>query len=200
MHAGEDREERQGGRHRGRNALRLLAVVAAALLGTARPGAQAPFTLSSADLREGGRLDAAQRYSRDGCGGANRSPQLSWQHAPRGTRAYAITMFDPDAPGRGWWHWAVTGIPAEVTSLPANASASGVLRRLGASEARNDFGTDGYGGACPPPGKPHRYVITVYALDSDRLRSAQGRPAQLFDHEIGVSALAYARLTVTDER
>ncbi|KAF1050664.1 MAG: hypothetical protein GAK41_01523 [Burkholderia gladioli] len=102
------------------------------------------------------------------------------------------------------------GIPASVTSLPANASASGALRRLGATEAEaeaesgndygNDYGNDRYDGPCPP-GKPHRYVITtVYALDTDRLRTVQGRPAQLFDHEIGVATLVWARLTVTDER
>ncbi|MEX3630167.1 MAG: hypothetical protein VB138_12555 [Burkholderia sp.] len=97
MHEGGDRKPRQDKARRGRNSLRLLAVVAAALLSTARPGAQAPFTLSSTDLRDGGRLDAAQRYSGDGCGGANRSPQLSWQHAPPGTRAYAITVYALDS-------------------------------------------------------------------------------------------------------
>lgn len=183
-----------------RHALRVLAVAAAALACSARPGAQLPFTVSSTDLRDGGRVGAAQRYGKGACHGENRSPELSWQNPPPGTRAYAVTVFDPDAPGRGWWHWAVIGIPASVTSLPANASASGALRRLGAAEARNDYGNDAYDGPCPPPGKPHRYVITVYALDSDRLRIDQGRPAQLFDHEIGVATLGWARLTVTDER
>ncbi|MEK6424823.1 MAG: YbhB/YbcL family Raf kinase inhibitor-like protein [Burkholderia gladioli] len=194
-------EHRQTRRLRAaRHALRVLAVAAAALACSARPGAQLPFTLSSADLHDGGRVGAAHRYARGACHGANRSPELSWQNPPPGTRAYAITVFDPDAPGRGWWHWAVIGIPASVTSLPANASASGALRRLGAAEARNDYGNDGYDGPCPPPGKPHRYEITVYALDTDRLRTAPGRPAQLFDHEIGVATLGWARLTVTDER
>ena len=111
--------------------------------------------------------------------------------------SYAVTIFDPDAPGHGWWHWAVAGIPATVTSLPADASASGFLQRIGASEARNDFGTDGYGGPCPPPGKPHRYVITVYALKGTDLRVAQGRPAPMFEHEIGTLTIGTARLTVT---
>ncbi len=197
------RQVRQSARPHVPRALRTLAAscaVATALAGTTPAGAQLPFTLSSTDLQDGGRVGPAQRYAGSECRGENRSPELSWRNAPSGTRAYAITVFDPDSPGRGWWHWAVIGIPASVTHLPANASASGLLRRLGAAEARNDYGDDGYGGPCPPPGKPHRYVITVHALDSDRLRAVQGRPAQLFDHEIDVSSLGYARLVVTDER
>lgn len=81
--------------------------------------------------------------------------------------------------------------------MPADASASGFLRKLGAAEARNDFGTDGYGGPCPPPGKPHRYVITVHALKATDLRVATGRPAQMFDHEIGTESIGSAQLVVT---
>ena len=97
----------------------------------------------------------------------------------------------------------MAGIPATVTQLPANASASGVLRKMGAVEARNDFDTDGYAGPCPPPGKPHRYVITVYALNSSDLRLRQGRPALMFEHEIRTTTLASAQLVFTygrDER
>ncbi|KVP81011.1 YbhB/YbcL family Raf kinase inhibitor-like protein [Burkholderia ubonensis] len=154
------------------------------------------FTVSSDDLSPGGRVGAAQVFDRGDCKGANRSPQLSWRNPPPGTRGYAITMFDPDAPGHGWWHWAVASLPLTVTSLPADASASGLLRRIGASEARNDFGIDGYGGPCPPPGKPHRYVITIYALKSTDLRIGQGRPAPMFEHEIGTQAIGTATLVV----
>lgn len=99
--------------------------------------------------------------------------------------------------GRGWYHWAVADIPAGVTHLPGNASASGALRKLGAVEARNDWGTDGYGGPCPPPGKPHRYVVTVYALGSDDLRLRHGTPALMFEHEIRTVSLASVQLTFT---
>lgn len=166
------------------------------MLACAFAHAQAPFTVSSDDLTPGGRVGTANLFDRGDCKGENRSPQLSWRNPPPGTRGYAVTMFDPDAPGRGWWHWAVTGIPRTVTSLPADASASGFLRRIGASEARNDFGTDGYGGPCPPPGRPHRYVITVYALKATDLRVAQGRPAPMFEHEIGTETIGTARLVV----
>ncbi|MFC5429038.1 YbhB/YbcL family Raf kinase inhibitor-like protein [Paraburkholderia denitrificans] len=155
------------------------------------------FSVSSTTMHDGGRVATAQVFNKGGCDGGNRSPQLTWHNAPAGTRSFAITMFDPDAPGPGWWHWAVADIPARVTALPENASASGELKPLGAVEARNDFDADGYGGPCPPPGKPHRYVITVYALSIDRLGIPQGRPAALFDHEIAGSRLGSAQLTVT---
>lgn len=159
--------------------------------------AEGTFGLASTSLHAGKAVDAAQVFDQDDCKGANRSPQLSWHDAPAGTRSFAVTMFDLDAPGRGWWHWAVAGIPATVDRLPENASASGYLQKLGAIEARNDFGTDGYGGPCPPAGKPHQYVVTVYALSTANLRLASGRPALMFDHEIGTATLGSARMTVT---
>ncbi|MBR8061060.1 YbhB/YbcL family Raf kinase inhibitor-like protein [Burkholderia dolosa] len=175
---------------------RAAALIALAAFAAPVTHAQGPFTVSSDDLSPGGRVGIANLFDRGDCKGENRSPQLTWRNPPPGTRGYAITIFDPDAPGRGWWHWAVAGIPATVTSVPADASGSGFLRRIGASEARNDFGTDGYGGPCPPPGKPHRYVITIYALKSLDLRVAQGRPAPMFEHEIGTETIGTARLTV----
>jgi Raf kinase inhibitor-like YbhB/YbcL family protein len=164
---------------------------------TALPHAGENFTLSSADLSDGGTIPPRQVFNEAGCNGQNQSPSLTWRNAPPGTRSFAITIFDRDAPGRGWWHWAVANLPANVTSVPANASASGALRKLGAVEARNDFSIDGYGGPCPPPGNPHHYVITVYALGTDSLPLAQGRPAPLFDREIRGSVLGSAQLTVT---
>jgi Raf kinase inhibitor-like YbhB/YbcL family protein len=155
------------------------------------------FAISSAELSDGGKVGPRQVFNESGCNGANRSPSLTWRNAPAGTRSFAVTIFDRDAPGRGWWHWAVANLPANTTSLPENASASGALRKLGAVEARNDFNADGYGGPCPPPGNPHRYVVTVYALRVDTLPLAQGRPAQLFDREISGSTLGSAQLTVT---
>lgn len=159
--------------------------------------AQPAFTLSSTSVKAGSAVPQAQVFNQDDCKGGNRSPQLSWRDPPAGTRGFAITMFDIDAPGRGWWHWAVVGIPANIDHLPENASASGYLSKIGAVEARNDFDIDGYGGPCPPPGKPHRYVITVYALNTADLRFGPGRPALMFDHEINTATIGFARMTVT---
>ncbi|ABE32654.1 phosphatidylethanolamine-binding family protein [Paraburkholderia xenovorans LB400] len=184
--------------------LRRLPSLPCAMLGLALLAAQGPhafaegaFALTSASFHAGGTVEAAQVFNQGDCKGGNRSPQLSWHDAPPGTRSFAVTMFDQDAPGRGWWHWAVAGIPATVVSLPENASSSGFLSKVGALEARNDFDTDGYGGPCPPAGKPHRYIITVYALSTADLRLAQGRPALMFDHEISTATLGSARMVVS---
>ena len=178
---------------------RAIAVIvfAAIALHASSTFADNAFTVSSSNLRAGGTVNDAQVFDRDDCKGSNRSPQLSWHNPPDGTRSFAITVFDEDAPGRGWWHWAVAGIPANIDHIPENASASGYLRTMGAVESRNDFDIDGYGGPCPPPGKPHRYVVTVYALSTSNLRLAQGRPSLMFDHEISTATLGYARMTVT---
>ena len=176
----------------------LVAVTSGIVLTAAGPaGAAGPFSVTSANFSDGGAVAMKQVFDRGNCHGGNRSPQLSWRNPPEGTRSFAVTMFDPDAPGRGWWHWALAGIPARVLTLPENASASGYVAKLVAIEARNDFDVDGYGGPCPPPGKPHRYVVTVYALSIEDPRLAQGRPAAMFDHEIRASTLGSATLTVT---
>jgi Raf kinase inhibitor-like YbhB/YbcL family protein len=177
----------------------LICAMALVLLAahSANAVAEDPFTLTSASFHAGGAVNAAQVFDQDNCKGGNHSPQLTWRGVPAGTRSFAVTMVDQDAPGRGWWHWAVAAIPAGVGGLPENASSSGFLKRLGALEARNDFDSDGYGGPCPPPGKPHRYVITVYALSSADLRLAQGRPALMFEHEIGTATLGSARIVVS---
>jgi Raf kinase inhibitor-like YbhB/YbcL family protein len=173
-----------------------LAVAAGLTWYGAPVNAQPAFTVSSTSVKAGGTVAEAQVFNQYDCKGANRSPQLSWRDPPAGTRGFAITIYDIDAPGRGWWHWAVAGIPAYVDHVPENASASGYLGKLGAVEARNDFDADGYGGPCPPPGKPHRYVITVYALNNADLRLGPGRPALMFDHEIGTATIGSARMTV----
>jgi len=126
------------------------------------------FPVRSESYAEGQTLPAAQRSGKMRAGGRDESPQLSWSGAPAGTKGYAVTMFDPDAPGRGgFWHWAVLDLPADVTSLPAGAGAEGGKHLpAGAIQLKNDGGFHGYLGAAPPPGHgPHRYVITVHALD-----------------------------------
>lgn len=123
------------------------------------------FTVQSKVFKNGGTLAEPQVLDGFGCKGANISPDLSWTGAPKDTKAFAITMYDPDAPtGSGWWHWVVFNIPATVTSLAKGAGSKGGTMPAGAIQSRTDFGSPGYGGPCPPPGKPHRYIFKVYAL------------------------------------
>lgn len=126
------------------------------------------FTLQSDDLK--GQLTKAQEFNSFGCSGENRSPELHWSHAPKGTKSFALTIYDPDAPtGSGWWHWIVVNIPAKTTHLPSNASARKTLPRH-TIETMTDFGSASFGGACPPRGdKAHAYIVTLYALDTDKL-------------------------------
>ena len=99
------------------------------------------FTLTSNDISDGGVLPDAQVQAK-----GNVSPHLKWSGAPEGTKSYAVTCYDPDAPtGSGFWHWTVANIPAEVTELPAGGPMP-----AGAVEGRTDFGEPGYGGAAPP--------------------------------------------------
>jgi Raf kinase inhibitor-like YbhB/YbcL family protein len=141
------------------------------------------FGLSSESFRDGETLPPAQRSGRMRAGGQDESPQLSWSGAPEGTRSYAVTVFDPDAPGAGgFWHWAVLNLPADVTSLREGAGAEGGKQLPdGVVQLKNDAGFRGYLGAAPPPGHGlHRYIITVYALDVEDLDTRAGaRPASL---------------------
>ncbi|HMR93027.1 MAG TPA: YbhB/YbcL family Raf kinase inhibitor-like protein [Chitinophagaceae bacterium] len=128
------------------------------------------FTLRSADL--GGQASPQQVFNGFGCNGSNLSPQLSWENAPEGTKSFAITIYDKDAPtGSGWWHWLVFNIPANIKELKQDAgNSSGKNLPAGAVQSITDFGQPGYGGPCPPPGRTHQYTITIHALDTDNLK------------------------------
>ena len=175
-----------------------LPAACAALLGAlaCAPAAAAPFELHSPDVKDGGTLARAQVYSGYGCTGDNLSPALSWSGAPAGTKSFALTVYDPDAPtGSGWWHWIVYDLPPTTTSLAGAIGRSAALPP-GAVEARNDFGARGFGGACPPPGdKPHRYVFTVYALKVERLDVPPDAGAALVGFTINANRIGKASIT-----
>lgn len=122
------------------------------------------FTLTSDDVTDGQPLDEAQVAD-----GGDSSPQLSWSGAPEGTKSFLLVCHDPDAPViGGFTHWAVHGIPGDVTSLDAGAGGGGKEVAPGATTLTNDYGTADFGGAAPPEGDPqHRYVFTVWALDTE---------------------------------
>jgi Raf kinase inhibitor-like YbhB/YbcL family protein len=172
---------------------RLVLLAAASLLALpAVPArAQGGFTLTSADLRPGAAVPLRHVYNGMGCKGQNVSPALRWSGAPAGTKSFAVTTYDPDAPtGSGFWHWVVYNIPASVTSLPESA-------HFGA-EGLTDFGVKGYNGPCPPPGdKPHRYIFTVYALKVDKIEVPANATAAMVGFNLHANQLAKATLTAT---
>jgi Raf kinase inhibitor-like YbhB/YbcL family protein len=165
--------------------------------------AQVPsFTVTSSDVADGAVLPMPQVSGVMGAGGEDRSPQLSWSGFPEGTKSFAVTVYDPDAPtASGFWHWAVANIPASVTELPSGAGDKDSPNLPGgAVQLRNDGGFAGYVGAAPPSGHgPHRYFIVVHAVDTDALDvSADTTPAVLGFNLFG-HTLARATLVATYE-
>lgn len=99
------------------------------------------------------------------CEGKNISPPLAWTGAPAGTRSFVLIVDDPDAPHGVWTHWVVFDLPADTTALAEDTPKSQSITG-DAKQGTNDFKQVGYGGPCPPPGKPHRYFFKLYALDT----------------------------------
>jgi len=171
-----------------------IAAVGVSALGSSAAIAQ-NMSLTSSDLKEGDTIVNEQVFKGFGCAGGNVSPALSWNGAPSGTKSFAVSIYDPDAPtGSGWWHWVVFNIPPGTTSFPKGAGD--VKKRLmpkGAIQSRTDFG-----GPCPPPGdKPHHYQITVFAVDVDKLPDAKNDSASaaLVGFDVHFHTLAKATLT-----
>jgi Raf kinase inhibitor-like YbhB/YbcL family protein len=170
----------------------VAAAVAFAVAVAARAG---KFALSSPTIIEGGIVPNAHIYNGFGYSGPNRSPELSWSGAPSGTKSFAVTMYDPDAPHLGgWWHWLAFDIPADVSGLPEDAG-SGAGLPAGVVQSLTDFGSSGYGGPAPPPGRTHRYIFTVYALKVAKMGVSSAEAPAKVDQAIRRNALAQASIT-----
>lgn len=124
------------------------------------------FTVTSDDVTDGAPLKDDQVAAK-----GDRSPQLSWEGAPEGTKSYVVTCFDPDAPTPcGYWHWVLVDLPADVTSLEPGAGRPGASLPGKAFHVRNDAGQKGFHGAAPPQGDmPHRYYFVVHAVGEESL-------------------------------
>ena len=160
------------------------------------------FLLSSPDFTPGGGLPTSARSGIMGAGGHDRSPALNWEGAPSGTKSYAVTLYDPDAPtGSGFWHWALYNIPASVTSLAGNAGDPDAgLLPPGAITLPNEARMVRYIGAAPPPGNgEHRYLFTVSALDVAELDLDEGSTPAILGFNFLGHILARAQLTGTSE-
>jgi Raf kinase inhibitor-like YbhB/YbcL family protein len=156
----------------------------------------ASFKVTAPDFVTKGRVDGSHVFNGMGCTGQNISPALQWSNPPAGTKSFAVTMYDPDAPtGSGWWHWVMYNIPANVTGLAAGAGNSRNAPR-GSVQGPTDFGTRGYGGPCPPPGdKPHHYHITVFALKVDKLDIPGNGTSAMVGFNLNANKLGTARVT-----
>ena len=178
----------------------ILAALGAALVAAPALAQGKKMSIGSSELKANQPIPMAHVFAGFGCTGGNKSPALSWSNAPEGTKSFAVTMYDPDAPtGSGWWHWVVFNIPATVTKLAAGAGDTAASAMpAGAIQSMTDFGKPGYGGPCPPEGaKPHRYIFTVYALKIDKIPLDDKASGALAGYYIKGNALASAAFTST---
>ncbi len=151
------------------------------------------LTVSSSAFQEGDKIPA--KYT---CEGQDVSPSLAWSEPPAGTRSLALIVDDPDAPGGVFTHWLLFNIPPDSRELPEAVPTQAELAS-GALQGKTDFGRTGYGGPCPPPGRPHRYQFTLYALDQPLDLEGGASKKQLLSAMEG-HILAQGQLTGTYQR
>jgi Raf kinase inhibitor-like YbhB/YbcL family protein len=178
----------------------ILFIISTFLLGISFSSGQT-FTLKSKDI--GGQATNKQVFNNFGCKGENISPQLYWENTPEGTKSFAVTMYDPDAPtGSGFWHWVVFDIPENTTELKSDA---GNLSKNGAPagciQSSTDFGQPGYGGPCPPEGHGiHQYLITVFALKVNKLGLDKNATPAFVGFNLHANTIAKASLVMYYKR
>jgi Raf kinase inhibitor-like YbhB/YbcL family protein len=161
------------------------------------------LSLSSNDISQGKHMTKTQEFTGFGCAGADTSPQLAWSGAPKGTKSFAITAYDPDAPtGSGWWHWQILNIPVAVTELLAGAGdTKRDLAPEGSLQVENDYGGRGFGGACPPAGHGiHHYRFTVHALSIAILELPENASGALAGYMINSNTLESSTIEALYQR
>lgn len=132
-----------------------------------------------------------QVFNGFGCSGGNVSPEIVWENPPAGTKSFALTVYDPDAPtGSGWWHWVVTDIPSDVRKIDKGTPPKGAV------QSSTDYGKPGYGGPCPPVGTNHRYVFTVFALKTEKLGLDSAATGALAGFMINMNVIGKAQTIV----
>ncbi len=146
------------------------------------------FSLTSPEFQDQDPIPA--QYT---CMGDDLSPELKWQNPPEGTKRFALTLTDPNAPEGEFIHWVVYNIPATLTSLPPSPSQE-LFKDHGILQGINDFKEIGYGGPCPPAKQKHSYVFTIYALDTI-LPLPSGCSYQELQKEMQGHILAETKLT-----
>ena len=150
------------------------------------------LTLSSHDIAQGKFMTKAQEFNGFGCTGGDLSPHLKWFNAPKGTKSFAITAYDPDAPtGSGWWHWQVVNIPKNVTEIATGAgNKKADVAGQGSMHIENDYGSKVFGGACPPSGHGvHHYRFTIHALSVEKLDLPENASGALAGYMINANTI-----------
>jgi hypothetical protein len=161
----------------------------------AAPGLHA-FELSSPDLKKNQNITADYYSNNFGCTGKNDSPALLWKNPPQGTRSFAITFYDKDAPtGSGFWHYIAYDVPTTTNSFKHNDLSQGKLP-ASAKQGNTDIGKPGFFGPCPPIGRQHHYIWTVYALNIDKLPVEENATSALIGFTLWQHTLSKASFMI----
>ena len=173
-------------------ALNVIAIGTTLLVMAAASSARAgDLSVTSPTLTPGEPISADQYWDNFGCTGKNARPEIKWSDPPDGTKSFAVTFYDKDAPtGSGFWHWVVFNIPASARGLASDSLPDGSV------EGNTDLGKPGYFGPCPPAGRKHVYTFTVHALDTDKLEAPEGATSALTGFYINLHTLAKGTLSV----
>jgi len=181
----------------------LAKILSAAILIVSAPVFANSLTLSSEDIAQGEFMDKAQEFNGFGCNGSDLSPHLKWSNIPKGTKSFAITAYDPDAPtGSGWWHWQAVNIPVTVTELARDAGSTKKNKMpVGTVQIQSDFGNRGFGGACPPKGHGiHHYRFTIHALSVEKLELPVNASGALAGYMINANTIATSTIEALYKR
>ena len=166
--------------------LTLMLLISIATDLRSQGGGTTSFSVKSSAFAEGAAIP--KKYT---CDGADVSPALEWAGAPAGTKSLVLIADDPDAPVGTWTHWIAWNIhPGHA--LPESVQKTETLAD-GTRQGQNDFRRIGYGGPCPPPGKPHRYFFKLYALDT-KLDLKTGAPRSELESAMKGHVLAQAQV------
>ncbi len=154
------------------------------------------FELTS-NLKPGQAIPADYYANAFGCTAKSVSPSLEWKNAPAETKSFAITFYDKDAPtGSGFWHYLLFDIPSTVHKIESGDLTAGKIP-AGSIESTTDAGKPGYFGPCPPVGRKHTYIYTVYALKTDKLNIPPTSMPAYVGFNLWGNTLAKASFTVT---
>lgn len=153
------------------------------------PSPPGGFSITSAAFRNGQPIP--REYT---CDGKDSAPPLAFSNVPKDAKSLALICDDPDAPAGTWVHWVVYSLPPVTSGIDSGAPMAG-----GTRQGTNDFKRVGYGGPCPPPGKPHRYFFRLYALDQE-ITLPPGATRKQLDDAMKGHILARAELMGTYQR
>ena len=137
-----------------------------------------------------------QKYT---CQGSDVSPPLKWTNVPANAKSFALIADDPDAPMGTWVHWVLYDLPAGTNALPEDVAKTQYIAG-NAKQGMNNLPRLGYGGPCPPPGKPHRYFFKLFALDTDARPETRRNEEGSFEAAMKGHVLAEGQLMGTYQR